>query len=78
MQITVDGIKYDVDFNHGIINVDTLAVFDMDENLVGSAEIDHNAESIDIQREDGEEDSYNYHEYTTPEDLAEWIVSTSI
>lgn len=75
--IIVDGIQYQIDFNHGIINVDTLAVFDMDDNLVGSAEIDHNSESITIQRDDGDEDSYNYHEYTTPENLAEWIISTN-
>jgi len=84
--IQVDGIEYEVEISENF-GVDNVVVWDIDENLIADAVVNHNAEHIGVTAADGDNLQYNYfnfemaqtergHEVACTE-LAEWIVSVA-
>lgn len=76
--ICVDGCTYEVEHTTGSSS-EMIVVWDIHATLICDAEIDHNSESIAISYHyplETVESSYSYYEYTTPDDLASWMVST--
>jgi len=77
-QITVDGCDYTyMQSTH--CNVEEIHVIDVNGEMVGSVDIDHNMEAANVEYVDGNNVSVNYFEFaamTTP-DVAGWIVYTN-
>jgi len=75
-----DGIDYVVQHETPFAgNPERVLVWAGDESLVATAIIDHNMEQIHVDYEGFglESASYNYFEYSDPEELASWMVATS-
>ncbi|MBE0527258.1 MAG: hypothetical protein IH631_09965 [Candidatus Thorarchaeota archaeon] len=83
MKISVDGHEYvmELDDRYG---QNAVRVFQEPYGLIAEAEVDHNMEQICVDYSEYEGDSsddvfhttYSYWEYTTPEELAAWMVAT--
>jgi hypothetical protein len=75
--IVVDGCDYTVEHTKYSSNQEDVFVRDINNVPVGSAEIYHDVEQVMVTYHDNEPAYYSYFEYTTPVELAEWIVGTS-
>ena len=83
---TQDGHDYStVVSNSPADSVISVEVLDVNEEAVGTLEIDHNMDFISYQLEDGTDGTYNYYELTDQspdldtqiEILAKWLVAIS-
>ena len=82
--ITQDGVEYEVELSdQSLYNMMFVTIWALDESLVASAEINHNAESITVTYKcsDGDyvDGTYPYHEFASDDKenkLAQWLVAT--
>ena len=81
--MTVDGIDYSVE--HEVEgNMEHIEVKDINDSPISVAIIDHNHETVEVvymfdDYVEGDELTpvpYNYHEYTSVSNIAEWMAST--
>ena len=86
MEVSVDGHKYEVEHTPASLGQpEWVVVWDCNTELVADAEVDHNCEHVEVDyhwradptgMEQRASYSYPYFEYTTPEELARWLVAT--
>jgi len=82
--MTINGCPYTVDINScNVLKRAVVIVCQLDEEMVGMIEIDHNTESTNVQYKTGQgeytDGMYKYSELPDPqryEELATWIVNT--
>jgi hypothetical protein len=78
--ITVDGCDYEVEHTSGITNYESIAVWTKDDELLADAVVHHGQEFVNVTYHHPEHGDWSthisYHEYTTPEELARWLVAT--
>jgi hypothetical protein len=80
MMITVDGCEYEVELSGLTGAYDSIAVWTTDGELFADAVVHHGAEFVNVTYHHPEHGdwstNYPYHEYTTHDELARWMVAT--
>jgi len=78
MNITVDGIEYEVEHTEHVGYPERIVVWSLDKELIGDVALDHNLEHGEADIGRGAE-SVNYYDFSemSPEDIGTWIAAVA-